>query len=64
MDGSLIGFILLVGYVGLGWKFWNGFTRTNFTPSLPNRIALSLLWPVLFIVNPSYRRNFRKALKG
>ncbi|MBU7587160.1 MAG: hypothetical protein KAF91_30660 [Nostoc sp. TH1S01] len=64
MDGSLILFLLLVGYAGLGWKFWSGFTRTNFTPSLPNRIALSLLWPVLFIANKSYRRNFRKALKG
>ncbi|MBE9004146.1 hypothetical protein IQ259_03655 [Fortiea sp. LEGE XX443] len=60
---NLIVFFLIVGYVGIGWKFWNGFTRTNFTPSLPNRIALSLLWPV-FIVNKSYRRNFRKALKG
>jgi len=61
---KLIVFILLVGYVGLAWKFWKGFARTNFTPSLPNRIALSLLWPALFIVNQSYRRNFRKALKG
>ncbi|MBD2301291.1 hypothetical protein H6G80_27240 [Nostoc sp. FACHB-87] len=61
---KLIVLLLLVGYVGLGWKFWNGFTRTNFQPSLLNRIALSLLWPVLFIANQSYRRNFRKALKG
>ncbi|MBD2449646.1 hypothetical protein H6G76_21240 [Nostoc sp. FACHB-152] len=61
---GLIGFVLIVGYVGLGWKFWAGFTRTNFTPSLLNRIALSLLWPALFIANKSYRRNFRKALKG
>ncbi|MBD2597948.1 hypothetical protein BCD64_25595 [Nostoc sp. MBR 210] len=61
---NLIVFVLIVGYVGLGWKFWKGFTRTNFTPSLLNRIALSLLWPVLFIANQSYRRNFRKALKG
>lgn len=62
--GNLIVFVLIVGYVGLGWKFWSGFTKTNFNPSLPNRITLCLLWPALFIANKSYRRNFRKALKG
>jgi hypothetical protein len=61
---KLIVFVFVVGYLGLGWKFWKGFMRTDFTPSLPNRIALSLLWPALFIANKSYRRNFRKALKG
>lgn len=57
-------FTLIVVYVGGIWKFWNGFSRTNFSQSLPNRIGLSLLWPALFITNESYRRNFRKALKG
>lgn len=61
---NLVIFVLIVGYVGFAWKFWSGFTRTNFTPSLPNRIILSLLWPACFIANKSYRRNFRKALKG
>ncbi len=60
----LIIFGLIVIYIGGVWKFWNGFSRTNFSQSLPNRIGLSLLWPALFIVNPSYRRNFRRALKG
>lgn len=62
--GKLIIFGLIVIYVGGVWKFWNGFSRTNFTQSLPNRIGLAVLWPALFIVNPSYRRNFRRALKG
>ncbi len=62
--GSLITFGLIVVYVGGVWKFWTGFRRTNFTPSLPNRLGLSLLWPALFISNKSYRQNFRKALKG
>ncbi|QLE59375.1 hypothetical protein [Nostoc sp. TCL26-01] len=62
--GKLIIFGLIVIYVGGVWKFWNGFSRTNFTQSLPNRIGLSLLWPALFIANGAYRRNFRKALKG
>ncbi|BAZ27725.1 hypothetical protein NIES4074_01530 [Cylindrospermum sp. NIES-4074] len=62
--GNLIIFVVVVGY-GIGvWKFWTGFEKTNFTKSLPNRIALALLWPALFIANPSYRRNFQKALKG
>ncbi|MBE9035990.1 hypothetical protein [aff. Roholtiella sp. LEGE 12411] len=61
---KLIIFGLIVVYVGGVWKFWNGFERTNFNPSLPNRIGLALLWPALFITNQSYRRNFKKALKG
>lgn len=55
---------VIIVYGGGGWKFWNGFHRTSFSRSLPNRLALSLLWPVLLIVNKSYRRNFNKALKG
>lgn len=61
---NFIIFGLLVVYVGGIWKFWSGFERTNFSQSLPNRLGLSLLWPALFIANKSYRRNFRKALKG
>ena len=55
--GNFIIFALIVVYGGGVWKFWNGFGLTN-------RIGLSLLWPALFITNQSYRRNFRKALKG
>jgi hypothetical protein len=61
---GLISFALIVVYVGGAWKFWNGFERTNFSRSLPNRLSLSLLWPALLIGNKSYRQNFRKALKG
>lgn len=64
MGFKLIVLGLIVGYVVGAWKFWSGFNRTNFSPSLINRIGFSFLWPVLFIGNPSYRRNFRKALKG
>jgi hypothetical protein len=62
--GSFIGLVLFVVYAGGIYKFWSGFERTNFQRSLPNRLGLSLLWPALLIVNKSYRRNFRKALKG
>lgn len=62
--GKVIVFGLILAY-GFGvWKFWSGFRKTNFTQTLLNRIGLSLLWPALYIANPSYRRNFTKALKG
>jgi hypothetical protein len=61
---QLIGIFLLIVYSGGIWKFWTGFQRTNFNPSLPNRIILGLLWPALIVINKSYRKNFQKALKG
>ncbi|NRB09269.1 MAG: hypothetical protein HRU34_20655 [Richelia sp.] len=61
---KLIMIALIVVYSGGFWQFWSGFERTNFSRALVNRFALSLLWPALFIANKSYRRNFRKALKG
>ena len=61
---QLIGTILFVVYVGGVWKFLSGYRRTNFTASLPGRVTLALLWPVLLIGNKTYRRNFQKALKG
>lgn len=62
--GGLFSFILLAAYVGGIFMFWSGYRRTNFSPSLLSRLSLSLFWPVLFAVNGSYRRNFKKALKG
>lgn len=61
---KLIVFALIVIYVAGAWKFWKGFHQTNFSRSFANRLSLSLLWPALLIANKSYRRNFRKALKG
>jgi hypothetical protein len=54
----------VIVYLAGIWKFWTGFTKTNFERTLISRIYLSLLWPAFFIANPSYRRNFVKALKG
>ncbi|MBZ8181938.1 hypothetical protein [Oscillatoria salina] len=62
--GFLVGVLLAVIYGGGAWKFWKGFRRTNFDPSLGNRIVLASLWPILLIANKSYRQNFQKALKG
>lgn len=61
---NLIIFLLIVAYGYGAWRFWRGFERTNFSHTLPNRIILSLSWPVLLIANKSYRRNFQRALKG
>lgn len=61
---KLLGFVIIVVYIGGVWKFWQGFHRTNFSKALPNRIMLSLLWPVLLASNKPYRKNFNKALKG
>jgi hypothetical protein len=61
---QLIVLLLSVTYAGGVIKFWRGFRRTNFNPSLVNKITLSLLWPALIIVNGHYRKNFQKALKG
>lgn len=57
-------FVLFVLYGYGAWRFWKGFERTNFSRSLPSRVALSLLWPALYVANQSYRKNFNKALKG
>jgi hypothetical protein len=58
---QFIAFLLFVVYVFGIWKFLAGINRTNFTQG---KIPLALLWPVLIIVNESYRRNFTKALTG
>ena len=62
--GEIIGLVLGIIYVGGIWKFWSGYLQTNFSRSLPTRITLSLLWPALLVINPAYRKNFQKALKG
>jgi hypothetical protein len=61
---KLVAIVLVIGYFWGAWKFWKGFERTNFSRRLPNRIQLTLLWPALVITNPSYRKNFQKALRG
>jgi hypothetical protein len=53
--------LVLVAYIFGVVKFWQGFRRTDFSG---NQIGLALLWPVLFVMNGNYRKNFVKALKG
>jgi len=58
---QLIGILVLFAYVFGVVKFLQGFRRTDFSG---NQIGLALLWPVLFVMNGNYRKNFFKALKG
>ncbi|WP_008317912.1 hypothetical protein [Leptolyngbya sp. PCC 6406] len=58
---QLIGIVLLIGYGVGAWRFWKGFHRTNFSGG---RLTMTALWPILLVVNKSYRQNFNKALKG
>jgi hypothetical protein len=55
---------LTVVYLGGAWVFWKGFKRTNFSGGLGTRIGFAILWPVLFVANSSFRRNFQKTLRG
>ena len=57
--------VIVLGIYLLGiWKFISGYTSTNFNRQIPTKLMLALLWPVLLVVNTSYRQNFTKALKG
>lgn len=61
---KLLSLFVMAVYLWGIWKFQKGYKKTNFSSSLPNRFALSLLWPALIFANRSYRKNFQKALKG
>jgi hypothetical protein len=60
--------LIIFGAIGLYvfgvWKFWRNFNRTNFNRTLGTKVAMSLLWPALYIVNASYRQNFHRTLGG
>ncbi|MEA5535410.1 hypothetical protein [Crocosphaera sp. XPORK-15E] len=61
---NLISIIILGIYLVGIWKFVSGYNNTNFSRQLPTKLILALLWPALLVMNPSYRQNFTKALKG
>jgi hypothetical protein len=61
---SFIVFGLVGGYIYGVWRFSTNFERTNFDRNLGTKISLSILWPVLYIVNSSYRQNFNRTLSS
>ncbi|OBQ08878.1 MAG: hypothetical protein AN482_12520 [Anabaena sp. LE011-02] len=56
--------IYLMVYVGYAWKFWHGFRWTTYEKTVSNQIKLTLLWPVLLVVNRRFSRNFKRAKRG
>jgi hypothetical protein len=56
-----LGLLALIIYGGGAWKFWTGFSRTQYHES---KVKLTALWPILLVLNKSYRQNFNRALKG
>lgn len=44
------------------WKFLQGFEHTSYAAG--SGVPLALLWPLLLLVNRSFRQNFQKALRG
>jgi hypothetical protein len=58
---TLIKLLLLLAYLYGAWRFWQGFSQTNYGD---RRVMLSLLWPILFLASSSYRENYRRALRG
>lgn len=61
MNLQVLGILLLVTYLLGMIKFLMGFRNTFYEN---NALGLAIFWPVLFIVNGNYRREFFKALKG
>jgi hypothetical protein len=61
---SLIIFGLVGGYVYGVFRFATNFNRTNFQGNIVMKTGLAILWPVLYIVNGSYRQNFNRTLSG
>lgn len=59
--GTMIGIVAILAYLVGVWRFWRGFDRTHYSQY---RLPLAALWPLLLIVNKSYRENFGRALKG
>jgi len=54
--------LLLGGWAFAAFKFAAGFDATTYEPKF--KLPLAAAWPVLFVVNGKYRKNFQKALKG
>lgn len=52
--------IALGGWAFGAYRFYLGFYRTSYQSSF--RLPLAIAWPLLFIVNPSYRKNFKRSI--
>lgn len=55
--------VLLAVYAFGAFKFISGFSKTTYADSVPSKLGLTVLWPVLFVVSQKYRNNFKKAVQ-
>ena len=55
-------FTLSLAYFIGAVKFASGFSRTSYSNNLATKITLAALWPALYAVNPSFRKNFKRAM--
>lgn len=54
--------LLLAAWIFGAYRFYLGFNKTSYQSSF--RIPLALAWPVLIIVNGSYRQNFVRSIRA
>eukprot|EP00192_Tetraselmis_astigmatica_P015446 CAMPEP_0117682304 /NCGR_PEP_ID=MMETSP0804-20121206/19571_1 /TAXON_ID=1074897 /ORGANISM="Tetraselmis astigmatica, Strain CCMP880" /LENGTH=163 /DNA_ID=CAMNT_0005492373 /DNA_START=93 /DNA_END=584 /DNA_ORIENTATION=+ len=55
-------FTVALLYFAAAVKFWAGYSRTVYSQAMTTKLALTALWPVLFVVNETFRQNFKKAM--
>lgn len=54
--------LVMGGWLFGAYRFYLGFNRTSYQPSF--RIPLALAWPLLFVFNGSYRKNFMRSIEA
>jgi hypothetical protein len=58
-----LGLLVLGIYFTILGLFITGYRYTTFQRGLLIQLTLSLLWPILVITYPRFRRNFQRALE-
>lgn len=54
--------ILISTWLFGAYRFYRGFNRTPYQSSF--RVPLAVAWPLLIIVNGSYRQNFMRSIRA
>lgn len=54
--------LLTAIYVFGAIRFLSGFSRTIYSDTLVNRVGLTAIWPVLFLLSKAFRENFKRAV--
>jgi len=56
--------LLTAIYVFGAIRFLSGFSRTIYSDTLANRVGLTAIWPVLFLLSKAFRENFKRAVSS